>query len=161
MAAFDFVRPAVIVNRIGDGLDVTKLALRGEKVRDVIRGERTSDALGLGCGALGFPRGQLNQPAAGLPLGLFSDSNFAAMGFKLEPNDTLLLYTDGVTEASARPTASSVAEFLELDGLVELCRLYGSLPSQDLVDQIYTSVHAMAGGQLRDDIIMLALKRAE
>ncbi len=39
---------------------------------------------------------------SGLPLGLFCDSNFVSSGVKLEPGETLLLFTDGVTEANDR-----------------------------------------------------------
>jgi len=38
-------------------------------------------------------------PATGLPLGLFSDSSYSAARLRLEPGDSLILYTDGVTEA--------------------------------------------------------------
>jgi sigma-B regulation protein RsbU (phosphoserine phosphatase) len=38
--------------------------------------------------------------STGLPLGMFCDSQFISSGVKLEPGETLLLFTDGVTEAN-------------------------------------------------------------
>jgi sigma-B regulation protein RsbU (phosphoserine phosphatase) len=38
--------------------------------------------------------------STGLPLGMFSDSSFISSGVKLAPDETLLLFTDGVTEAN-------------------------------------------------------------
>lgn len=37
--------------------------------------------------------------ATGLPLGMFSSSRYAVQRMRLEPGDSLLLYTDGITEA--------------------------------------------------------------
>jgi sigma-B regulation protein RsbU (phosphoserine phosphatase) len=37
--------------------------------------------------------------ATGLPLGMFSSSRYAVQRVRLEPGDSLLLYTDGITEA--------------------------------------------------------------
>jgi len=38
--------------------------------------------------------------STGLPLGMFCDSQFVSSGVKLQPSETLLLFTDGVTEAN-------------------------------------------------------------
>jgi len=37
--------------------------------------------------------------ATGLPLGLFFDSTYEVARVQLEPGETLLFYTDGITEA--------------------------------------------------------------
>ncbi|HEV8591737.1 MAG TPA: SpoIIE family protein phosphatase [Pyrinomonadaceae bacterium] len=92
--------------------------------------------------------------SAGLPLGLFCESNFAAMGFKLQPNETLLLYTDGVTEAN------------DFDGgEFGVDRLIGSIngsafgaPS-DLIKNCLMAIDGFRGAAVRnDDLTLLALK---
>ena len=39
------------------------------------------------------------EPPGGMPLGLFETAQFGEQTFTLEPGDSFLLYTDGVTEA--------------------------------------------------------------
>lgn len=52
------------------------------------------------CPPLVLRRGALETVAAtGLPLGLFCDGHYSAARLKLELGDSLILYTDGVTEA--------------------------------------------------------------
>src|SRR5678816_3768078 len=47
-----------------------------------------------------FHNGGVHQiDATGLPVGMFSNENFTATRLKLEKGDTLLLYTDGLSEA--------------------------------------------------------------
>jgi len=38
----------------------------------------------------------------GIPLGLFCSSRYTSHSFKMQQGDTLLLYTDGLTEARNR-----------------------------------------------------------
>jgi phosphoserine phosphatase RsbU/P len=52
------------------------------------------------CPALRMQRGEVNLlDATGLPLGLFCSSEFTAHRLRLERGDSLLLYSDGLTEA--------------------------------------------------------------
>jgi sigma-B regulation protein RsbU (phosphoserine phosphatase) len=44
-------------------------------------------------------------PATGLPLGLFCDGQYSSSCLKLRPGDSLVLYTDGITEARDRSGA--------------------------------------------------------
>jgi len=39
------------------------------------------------------------EPAGGMPLGVFEDAKFGERELQLKPGETLLVYTDGVTEA--------------------------------------------------------------
>ena len=92
--------------------------------------------------------------SSGLPLGMFSDSSFISSGVKLEPGETLLLFTDGVTEANDR----SGTEF----GVARLrASLNGSAagPPTELLQTCVNAVAAFRGGAERnDDLTMLALK---
>ena len=92
--------------------------------------------------------------SAGLPLGLFSDSNFAAMGFKLEPNDTLLLYTDGVTEAND----PDGLEF-GVDRLIASINGSAAGEPKALVTNCITAIDGFRGTAVpNDDLTLMALK---
>jgi len=92
--------------------------------------------------------------ASGLPLGMFSDSSFVSSGVRLNPGETLLLFTDGVTEAND----NDGAEF-GTDRLRE--SINGSAVGHP-TDLLQTCVNAVAsfrnGAARNDDMTMLALK---
>ncbi len=54
---------------------------------------------------------------AGLPLGLISGTSYAQIGVEISPGDTLVLYTDGITESR-----NELGEELGREGLRELVR---------------------------------------
>jgi len=87
--------------------------------------------------------------ANGTLVGCFDDVDFAAVTFDLVPGDTLLLYTDGLTDARLR------GAWLGVDGLADL--LTGEpLGATALVRQIERLI-GMTDEPLRDDIAVLAL----
>jgi PAS domain S-box-containing protein len=93
-------------------------------------------------------------PARGRILGVYPEAEYAAAGLTLAPGDTLLLTTDGITEAR-RDT-----EFLGYDGLMDVVRqsLPCSCPNL-LADAVLAGAHAFAGGFLRDDACLLLARR--
>ena len=73
----------------------------------------------------------------------------------MEKGDTLLLYTDGVTEA-INPEEKEYGE----DRLSMLLYQSSSLNCQEIVDKVKADVKAFAGeAEQSDDITLLALKR--
>jgi serine phosphatase RsbU (regulator of sigma subunit) len=70
----------------------------------------------------------------------------------MEAGDTLVLHTDGVTEAGApsRPLGE--------EGLRDLCALAPKLGLNDLLRRIEAAAVTHAGGSARDDIALLALR---
>ncbi len=92
--------------------------------------------------------------ASGLPLGMFSDSSFVSSGVKLDAGETLLLFTDGVTEANAADGTEFGTERLRAS-------INGSghgLPTE-LLQTCVNAVAAFRNGTARnDDLTMLALK---
>jgi sigma-B regulation protein RsbU (phosphoserine phosphatase) len=94
--------------------------------------------------------------AAGLPLGLFCDSNFAAHCFRLDAGETLLLYTDGVTEANDHTEEEfGIARLLE-----SVNGSYADGPS-GLVRNCVAAVESFRGSATRnDDLTILAVKFA-
>jgi phosphoserine phosphatase RsbU/P len=92
--------------------------------------------------------------STGLPLGMFSDSSFVSSGVKLVPGETLLLFTDGVTEANDAAGAEFGTDRLRAS-------INGSAAGHptDLLQTCVNAVAAFRNGALRnDDLTMLALK---
>jgi sigma-B regulation protein RsbU (phosphoserine phosphatase) len=92
--------------------------------------------------------------STGLPLGMFSDSSFVASGVRLAPGETLLVFTDGVTEANAADGSEFGTERLResINGSA-----YGH--PTELLQTCVNAVAAFRNGVARnDDLTMLALK---
>lgn len=92
--------------------------------------------------------------STGLPLGMFCDSSFVSSGVKLQPGETLLLFTDGVTEALSTEGAEFGSDRLRssIDGVSQ------GGPTQ-LLQACVNAVSAFRNGAERnDDMTMLAIK---
>jgi len=92
----------------------------------------------------------------GTMLGVFEEATYREMRLELHPGETLLLYTDGVTEANNIE--------LELFGDDRLEAFPGGLfaSSAALVKGVVEAVEAFAGeAEQADDITVLALRRTE
>jgi phosphoserine phosphatase RsbU/P len=94
--------------------------------------------------------------ATGLPLGLFSDGHYSAFRIQLDKGESLLLYTDGLTEARNR----SDDEY----GLSRLMALSGKnrdLPPEQISSACLEDLQAfLAGAQRTDDLTVLVMQRA-
>ena len=94
--------------------------------------------------------------SGGFPLGAFEDAPYQRGRIDLEPGDTLVVFSDGVTEA-ANHESDAFGDQRLMDCL---CR-YGKAgePSR-LVDQILQDIAAFTSGEAQsDDITVLALRR--
>jgi sigma-B regulation protein RsbU (phosphoserine phosphatase) len=90
-----------------------------------------------------------------LVAGVIDDYQFTEETLHLEPGDTLLLFTDGVTEA----TDTEENEYGE-ERLSMLLSHSSKLTCQEIVDKVKADVKAFAGeAEQSDDITLLALKR--
>ena len=90
----------------------------------------------------------------GLPLGVSGDMVYANYPpIALSPGDTLLLATDGITEAHPRKTAAR--DFLGYDGLTRLAQDTASLALPDMAQAILDGATAWSGGRLYDDACLL------
>jgi sigma-B regulation protein RsbU (phosphoserine phosphatase) len=96
---------------------------------------------------------RINQES-GFLLGMLDDMEYDVHKITLHPGDTILLYTDGVTEAM-----NGNAELFEESRLeASLMRLNGS-PLKDMLDGINADLMSFAAGAPQaDDITMLALQ---
>ena len=89
---------------------------------------------------------------ANIVVGIFDEMPFESVQFKLEPLDTLFLYTDGVTEAN-----NSKEELYGEDRLIEVVKKQGVNPKL-IINEVNKSVSEFADGhEQTDDITMLAL----
>jgi len=87
--------------------------------------------------------------------GVFSDFQFTEDTIRLEHGDTLLLFTDGVTEAIDSETKEYGLEKLE-----KILHQNVKLSCKEIIDSVKADVTAFAGeAEQSDDITLLALKR--
>jgi serine phosphatase RsbU (regulator of sigma subunit) len=91
----------------------------------------------------------------GLPLGIFPDAEPATQEIDLDPGDLLFFFSDGLTSARGPDLA-----YVEDRVTDELAGLAGQ-PAAQVVARVQEVVSRFGGGQLRDDVTMLALRAAE
>jgi serine phosphatase RsbU (regulator of sigma subunit)/class 3 adenylate cyclase/tetratricopeptide (TPR) repeat protein len=96
----------------------------------------------------------------GVPLGVFKEAVWGAVQIRLEPGDTLVMYTDGATE-----TQNSQDEFYGEIRLKENLQRDGVLPGKsahDLQEDLLADIqHFMEEQPRLDDLAMIVLKRAK
>jgi serine phosphatase RsbU (regulator of sigma subunit) len=91
----------------------------------------------------------------GLPLGIFPDAEPATQEIELDPGDLLFFVSDGLTSARGPDLA-----YVEDRVTDELAGLAGQ-PAAQVVARVQEVVSRLGGGQLRDDVTMLALRAVE
>jgi PAS domain S-box-containing protein len=98
--------------------------------------------------------GETEQSAAvGLPLGVEAEEEYRQIDFQLEAGDTLILVTDGITEARQGKT------FLDVEGLVRLAVEGNKGSLKEMADTILGGAKEFAGGRLRDDASLVLVRR--
>jgi len=150
--------PDEILRRLNDelaaqnprGMFVTMACLdvRGSKVTCANAGHDTSLLVGSGSLRSVFP-------STGTVLGMFPDQPYSSESVELAPRDTLVLSTDGVSEA-ANPDGALFG-----DERLHACFANGAgATAADSVERLMGSVRAFAAGAPQsDDITILALRR--
>lgn len=92
--------------------------------------------------------------AEGLILGVTRSIAYEKKLVRLSPGDILLLYTDGITEAS-----NSGKEMFGEDRLCSLLSRYQTLPPQQIIDSLLQQVRSFADNQaLVDDVSLVVMK---
>lgn len=90
----------------------------------------------------------------GLPLGMFLDTRYHEYYLTLEPGQVLVLYTDGLTEAS-----DSKGEEYGLDRLSEKVRSGREMTARDLIESIRLDVMDFTEGLgSNDDVTLFVIK---
>ncbi|MEO3849205.1 ATP-binding SpoIIE family protein phosphatase [Streptomyces sp. B8F3] len=90
---------------------------------------------------------------AQLLLGVLDDAEYYSQSFDLEPGDTLLCVTDGVTERRFGDRL-----FDDGDGLAEALSCCTGLGAAAVAERIRTAVHDFAPAPPRDDLAMMVLQ---
>ncbi|WP_372368014.1 SpoIIE family protein phosphatase [Candidatus Uabimicrobium sp. HlEnr_7] len=95
--------------------------------------------------------------AGGIVLGMMKKANrfFKDQYLTLQPGDTLILYTDGVTEA-----INPGKKMFELENLVTLCEKYGHLSAEQICKHLLDDLKRFMGNAPQhDDITLVAIKK--
>ena len=92
----------------------------------------------------------------GVPLGLMADSSYEDAAFKLEPGDTLILTSDGTTDAM-----NSSGEFYDIKRFTKsICR-NSTVLVEDYIKCLHSEIREFTeGAELNDDTTILVLKRS-
>ena len=91
-------------------------------------------------------------PAGGTVLGIYPDPDLPESEFLLAPGATLLLYTDGVTEARGPDSDYG------LDRVTDLLHSCTGETADDIAEQLTRNVLTFQAGRPRDDIALLVLQ---
>lgn len=101
----------------------------------------------------------LLQGEANLPLGVFPDTHFEQQRITLEPGTTLLLYTDGLTEAK-----NVARKQFGREGMLKVLHRFisaGNYSLENLVKALCDAAHGFAGEEPQsDDLTVLAVRFA-
>jgi sigma-B regulation protein RsbU (phosphoserine phosphatase) len=100
------------------------------------------------------PNGVMAVHSATVPVGLFSDQKFSSSTLRAEPGDSLVIYTDGLSEAEGPDGAQFGAA--QLERLLQGCR---ELPSHQMVEKCREEVLKFRNGSPRlDDQALMVLQ---
>jgi sigma-B regulation protein RsbU (phosphoserine phosphatase) len=97
-----------------------------------------------------------SQGATGVPLGMFNSTNFPVFRFSIACGESLLIYTDGLTEAR-----NADGEEYGLQRVKKFADGRGSAAPADLISQCLADLRVFtAGAKQADDLTLLAVQRA-
>lgn len=92
--------------------------------------------------------------ATGLPIGMFSNSEYSIKQVTMEPGDSLFIYTDGLTEAFLNNQQYG------LERVIEVVSKDFSLSAPNLVNNVLIDLrNYLSGFQKQDDLTIMALKK--
>jgi len=96
-----------------------------------------------------------NLPADGLPLGILSDYEYLQGDMQFESGATLVLYSDGITEAMNQDE-----EEFGPDRLTETLKRYRSERAEDLIEKVLSEIREFTGDTPQmDDMTLMIIKR--
>lgn len=107
--------------------------------------------------------------SGGLVLGMLDDQAYAEQRFTMDPGDTLVLFTDGVTEATGPDQADPEDEdfdeedvsFFEEERLIEVVRSAHGRSADEMRRMILREVRQFTAGKApSDDVTLLVLRRS-
>ena len=91
----------------------------------------------------------------GMPIGIDEDATWSEVSIQVEPGDTLILYTDGITDAQ-----NSEGEFYSERRIIDLIHQQPDSSAQEIQTTLLNAVQQFSDGAPQfDDITLLVLKR--
>jgi serine phosphatase RsbU (regulator of sigma subunit) len=94
-------------------------------------------------------------PRTGPPLGVFDDVNWESSHLQFNPGDSVVLYSDGVTEAQNQDE-----EFFGEKGLLTSLKHNQDKPAEELRDAVLADLEEFSSGASQfDDITLMILSR--
>ena len=141
-------------HRLGDEADDNTFVTLAVVVIDPATGEATAAAAGSEP-PLVLRAGSAAEPLAvrGGLLGMEREMEYEAVGFTLAPGDTVLLVTDGITEARRG------GDFLDYEGMARLAQGASDCSPHEIGRAVLEGARAFAGGSLSDDACLLLARR--
>ena len=97
-------------------------------------------------------RGSVLLGHPGSLLGVFDDPSFVERGVVLEPGDSAVFYTDGVTEGNREYRMTP-------DELADRLAPFGHRPPDEVAREVERAAVGSGGGMLRDDLAVLVTQR--
>jgi len=95
------------------------------------------------------------EPSGGMPLGVFEDAKFGERELQLKPGETLLVYTDGVTEAM-----NQAKDLFGEDRLEKAVTGVADLSPEKIAERVIEQVEGFVlEAERSDDITLLAIQR--
>jgi sigma-B regulation protein RsbU (phosphoserine phosphatase) len=95
----------------------------------------------------------------GQPVGIFEDSSYFQDTIKLQSNDALIIYSDGVTDAGITLESADPEDCFGQERLESVIMANAALSANELLDAISTEVIRYAGdGKQFDDITLIVMK---
>ncbi|WP_053217405.1 PP2C family protein-serine/threonine phosphatase [Virgibacillus senegalensis] len=91
--------------------------------------------------------------ARGIVLGVTRDTKYRQYERKINPDDMIILLTDGVTECRQGD------RFIEPEEVLDVIKSYMHLPAQKLVEQVYKHFERLQDFHLRDDFTLIILRK--
>lgn len=92
-------------------------------------------------------------PAQGQAVGVFPKATYDDVEVQINPNDLLVVYTDGITEAR------NEGQMLGIEGLSKLLTEVGDLDEQHISSAIFDLAIETNGGALKDDAAVMLIRR--
>lgn len=101
--------------------------------------------------------GTVSQAATGYPLGMFRTAQFALHRMALKPGESLLLYTDGISEAR-----NASDEEYGIERMSSLAARCANLSPDALIENCLSELSRFSGGgKVTDDLTLLALQHVQ
>jgi len=103
------------------------------------------------------PAGVSAREATGVPLGMFCSTSFEVCELTLAPNDTLFLYTDGLTEIF-----NPAGDEYGMRRVESLAKRHSASRPEELIAACLAEMSSFSGGvKQKDDLTLLALRRVD